>query len=613
MFQMILFRGNPTLKANPHQTFMGIWLHDDNLEDEEKHKMELYLNQTFYYYQIFSDMERFTSYISQKRRVAKIFFIVSLFDLSLYTLIDLFIAIPETKKVYIFLSLPTFTTIEALTITTYKTNNVDDLFAKLLEDIENSMNTTIRSPNVGNEIHTEAKPLNISRTQGILASSSKSISELHKNTPIRHFKKESITILSFLTMITILLDIPYTSEELSETWEACRSEYPSNSPELTKINSLANEYTPDEAIRNYSKSTFVFRIVNQACRTENVRWIYRFRAYIRDLHEQVKNLDIQQGTNGIKSSIKTVYRGKVLSGCLLQQLIDNERGLISMNGFLSTTLCSETSHIYAGIEQPIEEGHISVKFILTIHKVKQPYADISSCSAVPDDEEVLFSLGPIWLIESIEYKENFHEIRLASNNNLDPSLDKLRENSTKNECNLSSVGDILRKLGNYEDAEWFYQKRLTQNGLSDKIRGDIYNNLGTMQKEMGNVSSALKYFKEAALSLKLSLAKSTDTTPPREIYVTDTQSILISAYNSMGTLYHNSHDFDAARECYEQALEVKNGPKIEMAIVHDNLGYLYFCSGNYEQAREHHTAAVKLIDESHLTWEEFRRKLDRVD
>ncbi len=62
MFQMKLFRDNNSrLKSNPKQTFIGIWLHDDNLMDDEKHKMELYLNQTFYYYLIFTDMEIFTT------------------------------------------------------------------------------------------------------------------------------------------------------------------------------------------------------------------------------------------------------------------------------------------------------------------------------------------------------------------------------------------------------------------------------------------------------------------------------------------------------------------------------------------------------------------------
>ncbi|CAF4465020.1 unnamed protein product [Adineta steineri] len=117
--------------------------------------------------------------------------------------------------------------------------------------------------------------------------------------------------------------------------------------------------------------------------------------------------------NGIKSSITKVYRGKVLPSSILQQLIDNEHGLISMNGFLSTTALSEIADIYSSIEEKINEGYIRVRFILIIDTIKQPYAYIGDCSAVTDEREILFSLGTIWRIESITPGEKFYEIELT--------------------------------------------------------------------------------------------------------------------------------------------------------------------------------------------------------
>ena len=45
---MKFFLDKPTLKSNPEQTFIGIWFHDDNITDDQKNQMELYLNHTFY-------------------------------------------------------------------------------------------------------------------------------------------------------------------------------------------------------------------------------------------------------------------------------------------------------------------------------------------------------------------------------------------------------------------------------------------------------------------------------------------------------------------------------------------------------------------------------------
>ena len=106
------------------------------------------------------------------------------------------------------------------------------------------------------------------------------------------------------------------------------------------------------------------------------------------------------------------FRGKPLSGSVLQQLIDNEGGLISFNGFLSTTFDPGVSSMYDGREA-VHKENTSVLFRLYIDNcVKTPFADISVCSAKPDESEILFSLGTVWRIESIESDNNLYIIEL---------------------------------------------------------------------------------------------------------------------------------------------------------------------------------------------------------
>ncbi|CAF3854636.1 unnamed protein product [Adineta steineri] len=591
------------LKSNPEQTFIGIWFHDDNITDEQKNQMEIYLHQTFYYYRIFDNMEQFSSYMYKTQHVAKIFLIISISNLSLYPLVNLVQEYSIIEKAYTFLPIRTVKPLEI------DTNNIDVLFEKISNNIKHFSKKT----NINMEMNTKSQSLNISRINQVSTSSNKFMSKSNRITPIRHLAEESMEFLSFLTMVKILLDISYDNNDIEDMWRVYRILYMENSIELKNIKDLSKSYNSENAINYYTKSSCFFKIINQACRTENVQHICEFRVYISDLDKQLSARSIEQEKNGIKSSITKVYRGKVLSSSILQQLIDNEHGLISMNGFLSTTALSEIADIYSSIEGKIDEGYIRVRFILIIDTIEQPYAYIGDCSAVPAESEILFSLGTIWRIESIKPGEKFYEIELTSYNNLNSYLDTLLKNYKKKEYDLSLVGDILRELGNYEEAEWFYQKMFKQDDLSDESRVYLYYNMAMMRKELGCNSGAIQYFQEAARRLQSSITKSNGIRSSREIYICDKESILIAVYNNIGLVHEKNIGFNEAIKCYNQAIEIENGSKLEVAIVYNNLGLIYCRYGNYQQAWNYLTKAVELADETDSCWGELKQNLTYVE
>ena len=165
-----------------------------------------------------------------------------------------------------------------------------------------------------------------------------------------------------------------------------------------------------------------------------------------------------------------------------------------MNGFLSTTMLSDVADMHSSVGTNIGDGYESVRFVLTIDTIRQLYAYVASFSAIPAEAEVLFSLGTIWHINSTESKKQFYQIELVPYNELDSQLDTLIERYTTYGCNLSSVGDILRELENYEEAEWFYKKMLEQHHLSNETRVHLYYNMGMLQKELGRNGKALECF-----------------------------------------------------------------------------------------------------------------------
>ena len=92
------------VKATYKQTFIGIWFHDNKLSIEQKSKMILYLNRTFYYYRVFVKEDDFYAYVGAERLAAKIFLIISVSRCLLQKLLELTTQSPNTfeKSLYIF-------------------------------------------------------------------------------------------------------------------------------------------------------------------------------------------------------------------------------------------------------------------------------------------------------------------------------------------------------------------------------------------------------------------------------------------------------------------------------------------------------------------------------
>jgi hypothetical protein len=599
------------IRSSYKQTFIGIWFHDKNLSSDQQDKMQRVLNQIFYYYRIFVD-EDFYSYIDEERLVAKIFLIISTSDSSLDSIVEIAEQYPQTfEKIY------NFSSTRSRRLACFNANNIDDLTKQMKKDLQD-FDDEIESLNrVNNEMRKEAKVLDNSFTNRPSPSFSVFNSKIKKNTPIRHVAKESLNFCCFLTMTNILRRISsYSSEELSEMWSACRKIYGNNHPQLDHIDKLENEYAAHKVIEYYTGNSCLSRTVNQACHTEDMQRIFTFRVFISDLHKKLDELDKQQHQDGTKSCIQKIYRGKPQSGSVLQQLIDNQGGLISMNGFLSTTKHEEVAPSFHGDHQVsrVRQGYRPVLFVLEINtNIKQPYASIVDCSTKPYEAEVLFSLGTIWRIKSVKFKEDPCIIELISCDELDSQSAELLRKYTENGCNLSSVGDILYELGNDEEAEWFYNKELKQGSRDNITPTYLYYKIGKIRFEKGDYSVALDNYKKAENLLRTSSNESDSIKAPQRLYVWDNQSPLIAIHNTMGIIYEKDNEFEKAIDCYKQALDVKNGSPSEIAIVHDNLGLLLYYYGRYEEAREHHRKAVENSDEMHPKRVEFTRNLQRAE
>jgi tetratricopeptide (TPR) repeat protein len=594
-------------KATHKQPFIGIWYHDNNLSSNQQHKVKVYLNRTFYYYRIFIVEEEFYEYLDKERLVAKIFLIISVSDSSLDSLVKLTKESSEKfEKVYIFLPKKAIAPAYRIII------DMDDLFEQISNDIDGKINTSNRAENI---LYSDLESITTFHIDKDLPALSAVNSELPKMMPIRCLSKQSLRFICYLIMRNILIQKSYNEDDLIEMWASSRDLHQNDKAKLQNIDKLQMNYDKEQVIRYYTKpSLFLFRTINEVCGTESIEQIYKFRSYIRDLHNKLDQVgDDEEQKENIKPFIGTLYRGKLIAGSVLQQLMDNEGGLISMNGFLSTTTDREVALEYTGLSQNEDPGMKSTLFLLQIdQKVSQPYAHIGDHSDVKDENEVLFSLGTIWRIKSITHDKDLYTIELTSCEQLDPESNRLSEKYTGDNATFISLGDILHELGDENEAEWCYRKMLDQHPNDDEIAGILYYKIGMIQFEKKLYFEAFKNLIKSASLLRQSEYKQNMATSLKSIYKYCAELPLLKIYNNIGFILEKNGKFKEAAEHYEQALEEKSS-HTERVIAYRNFGLLHFRLGNYNAAKEHHEKALSLMEINDICSQEFRNCLKRIN
>ncbi|CAF1609688.1 unnamed protein product, partial [Adineta ricciae] len=70
-----------------------------------------------------------------------------------------------------------------------------------------------------------------------------------------------------------------------EMIDKCRLYYRGNEKELENIKEFEKHYKPNQAIKWYTRDSFVYKLINKALRTEDIDSLYTYRFYIVDICE----------------------------------------------------------------------------------------------------------------------------------------------------------------------------------------------------------------------------------------------------------------------------------------------------------------------------------------
>jgi tetratricopeptide (TPR) repeat protein len=322
---------------------------------------------------------------------------------------------------------------------------------------------------------------------------------------LKKLSEQCTKFMWYQAILTVLLFMAKYFNAKDDMIIASRACYQDNNAQKQKIDEFEQTYTPETAVLWYTYDSFVYRILNRALRTQDIDIIFKFRFFINDLHNQIQNLYRKYLTNH-KESHLTFYRGQKMSMDEVELLKNSINGLISMNSFLSTTSTPGVAEPYIGADGPSDEASSlqSVLFIIDVCDIDQDttaFAFIKTHSCFEEEDEVLFTIGAIFKVESVKKEKNIWHIHLK--------LSKQKQNQQHKEFADSMMkqlgpqpgptafGWFLYKMPDFNGAIGYAKYILKQLSMENTEIGDAYNLLGLIYKDLNRLEESVECYDKA--------------------------------------------------------------------------------------------------------------------
>ncbi|CAF0719862.1 unnamed protein product [Rotaria sp. Silwood1] len=424
-------------------------------------------------------------------------------------------------------------------------------------------------------------------------------------------------------LIDTLLQLKPMKTEKNKLILQCKEKYNGIHNELKLIQEFQENYSSDKALSWYMKDSFIYRILNEALRTQNIDLLFLFRFFIHDMRQEI----IQ---NQFTSPIQ-VYRSQLITKEEMTSLKNSLGRLISMNSFLSTTVSRDLAIFFlnqSSSSTDLERVLFEIDANPSCNSTK-PFGFIKSNSYFQQIEEVLFTCGSIFRIINIHRQsDGLWIIRLSLCPDNDQQLNKIfRSFKTNEKINILAFGNFLRKMNKINEAEKFFTRLI--NELSDNypIIADCYYSLGCIAMEKNMLDLSLKLHKKS-LETKLKILKENDLSIAdsynnigriyfqksdyEQAFSSYYQALIITieandenhsnvaiCYTNLGGIYQKQENYIDALECHQKALAIRQKnlsiDQPDLGISHNNIAIIYLCLGQYDLAIEHYNMSLKIL------------------
>jgi tetratricopeptide (TPR) repeat protein len=299
----------------------------------------------------------------------------------------------------------------------------------------------------------------------------------------------------YQVLLDCLLRLEYDREDKKELMNIYKDEYKGNHYELDILDEYHRSYSPDKALWWYTRESFLYKTLNNALRTQNIHMIFLLRGFIADLNQQLKRYQEKKRVR--------VYRGQLMSTDELRPLKQMKGQLISINSFFSTSVDDQVAHSFltnsdssSDIQKVMFEIDADPRIVTS-----KPFADIQAHSESKHEAEVLFMLGSIFRIKSIQRNdkgvcvicmtlcnEDAHELKSV--------LMHMKEQMGSGGTNLHTLGKILQNMGEFKLAAQYLTKFVSKLSPNDSSLKSVYKDLSQITSQNGDFDASMQWQKK---------------------------------------------------------------------------------------------------------------------
>jgi tetratricopeptide (TPR) repeat protein len=388
------------------------------------------------------------------------------------------------------------------------------------------------------------------------------------------------------------MTMPRTLEAKKEMLEKCRLYYSGNQKQLALIDEFERNYNAENAIQWYTKSCFLFRLLNKALRTEDIEVLYTFRYFIIDLSASLKAANDD-------NTIKRVYRG----GRISRDEVEHHRvgTVVANSGFLSTSHDVQVAKQYIGLDpitgkSPCRSRKDEIHFVLFEINIDQDLslntvlADISGQSFFPDEKEVLFDLGTTFEIEEIKYDDEHHFWLIQMRPSV-KGLQLCQEYEAYIHQQIAELtptllfGMLLIDMGTYDRSTAYFEQLLARMPYDHEDRSKVYCNVARAYRFTDQFEKALEFLHSAE---KLQRAK-----------LPESKFDLARTLAGIATVYYELHDYQQELLYYQESMiffqQIFSENHIEIARSFNRLGFAYINQQQYTTALTYLSKALNVF------------------
>ncbi|CAF1295612.1 unnamed protein product [Didymodactylos carnosus] len=243
--------------------------------------------------------------------------------------------------------------------------------------------------------------------------------------------------------IDFLCHLPYPEgyfKRLVHTLKVYYKATGNNEQTLRQVDEFEADYQLKNAVRWYTRPSFLFSIINQAFRQQNTELLFLFGIFVQDIYKvladefkQNRILAEEYGTSDL-----TVYRSQIMSQKEIDRIKSPYTKYLTNTSLLSTSYRKSVADLYS---DPNDSRQVLFEIDYNPCLLSRPYAPVAHLSYIPADEEVLFMPGTQFERLAVLHEKFWTVIRLKLRYNL--SVEFQYENESRN------LKNYVRRLGQH--------------------------------------------------------------------------------------------------------------------------------------------------------------------